>query len=96
MIEGIEYGTYKLEEIEAPKGYAKINDVEFTVAEGTNTDTNIKYDVDSAANDAKQVINKKVTIPQTGGMGTALFMVAGLALMGGAFIAMRKRSAEQA
>ena len=96
MIEGIEYGTYKLEEIEAPKGYAKINDVEFTVAEGTNTDTNIKYDVDSAANDAKQVINKKVTIPQTGGMGTMIFMVAGLALMGGAFIAMRKRSAEQA
>lgn len=96
MIEGIEYGTYKLEEIEAPKGYAKINDVEFTVAEGTNTDTNIKYDVDSAGNDAKQVINKKVTIPQTGGIGTMIFMVAGLALMGGAFVAMRKRSAEQA
>lgn len=96
MIEGIEYGTYKLEEIEAPKGYAKINDVEFTVAEGTNTDTNIKYDVDSAGNDAKQVINKKVTIPQTGGMGTMIFMVAGLALMGGAFVAMRRRSAEQA
>ena len=96
MIEGIEYGTYKLEEIEAPKGYAKINDVEFTVAEGTKTDTNIKYDVDSAGNDAKQVINKKVTIPQTGGMGTMIFMVAGLALMGGAFVAMRKRSAEQA
>ena len=96
MIEGIEYGTYKLEEIEAPKGYAKINDVEFTVAEGANTDTNIKYDVDSAGNDAKQVINKKVTIPQTGGMGTMIFMVAGLALMGGAFVAMRKRSAEQA
>ena len=96
MIEGIEYGTYKLEEIEAPKGYAKINDVEFTVAEGTKTDTNIKYAADSAENDAKQVINKKVTIPQTGGMGTMIFMVAGLALMGGAFIAMRKRSAEQA
>lgn len=96
MIEGIEYGTYKLEEIQPPKGYAKINDQEFTVAEGTKTDTNIKYDVDSAANDAKQVINKKVTIPQTGGMGTMIFMVAGLALMGGAFIAMRKRSAEQA
>lgn len=96
MIEGIEYGTYKLEEIEAPKGYAKINDVEFTVAEGTKTDTNIKYAADSAENDAKQVINKKVTIPQTGGMGTMIFMVAGLALMGGAFIAMKKRSAEQA
>ena len=96
MIEGIEYGTYKLEEIEAPKGYAKINDVEFTVAEGNTKDVNIKYAADSAENDAKQVINKKVTIPQTGGMGTMIFMVAGLALMGGAFIAMRKRSAEQA
>ena len=97
MIEGIEYGTYKLEEIEAPKGYAKINDVEFTVAEGTkDTDVNIKYEKADQANNAKQVINKKVTIPQTGGMGTALFMVAGIALMGGAFIAMRKRSAEQA
>ena len=96
MIEGIEYGTYKLEEIEAPKGYAKINDVEFTVAKGNTKDVNIKYAADSAENDAKQVINKKVTIPQTGGMGTMIFMVAGLALMGGAFIAMRKRSAEQA
>ena len=96
MIEGIEYGTYKLEEIEAPKGYAKINDVEFTVAKGNTKDVNIKYAADSAESDAKQVINKKVTIPQTGGMGTMIFMVAGLALMGGAFIAMRKRSAEQA
>lgn len=96
MIEGLEYGKYKLEEIEAPKGYAKINDQEFTVAEGNTKDVNIKYAADSKENDAKQVINKKVTIPQTGGMGTALFMVVGIALMGGAFIAMRKRSAEQA
>lgn len=96
MIEGLEYGKYKLEEIEAPKGYAKINDVEFTVAEGNTKDVNIKYAADSAENDAKQVINKKVTIPQTGGIGTMIFMVAGLALMGGAFIAMKKRSAEQA
>ncbi len=96
MIEGLEYGKYKLEEIEAPKGYAKINDVEFTVAEGNTKDVNIKYAADSAENDAKQVVNKKVTIPQTGGIGTMIFMVAGLALMGGAFIAMKKRSAEQA
>lgn len=96
MIEGLEYGKYKLEEIEAPKGYAKINDIEFTVAEGNTKDVDIKYAEDSAGNDAKQVINKKVTIPQTGGIGTMIFMVAGLALMGGAFIAMKKRSAEQA
>lgn len=96
MIEGLEYGKYKLEEIEAPKGYAKINDQEFTVAEGNADDVKIKYAAESEELDAYRVINKKVTIPQTGGIGTMIFMVAGLALMGGAFIAMKKRSAEQA
>ena len=95
-ISGLEYGEYKLEEIEAPKGYAKMNDLKFEVAEGTTTDVQISYEKAGKTNDAKEVPNKTVTIPQTGGMGTALFMVAGLALMGGAFIAMRKRSAEQA
>ena len=96
MIEGLEYGKYKLEEIEAPKGYAKINDQEFTVAKGNEDKVKIDYEANSGKKDANRVINKKVTIPQTGGMGTMIFMVAGLALMGGAFVAMRKRSAEQA
>ncbi|MDY3118223.1 MAG: pilin N-terminal domain-containing protein [Peptoniphilus sp.] len=97
MIEGLEYGTYKLEEIQAPKGYAKISDVEFTVAAGAkDTDVQIKYEQTSEKPDAKRVINKKVVIPQTGGIGTAIFMVVGIALMGGAFIAMRRRNAEQA
>ena len=45
--------------------------------------------------DAKQIINKKVSIPQTGGIGTVIFTVVGISLMAGAFIAMRKRTAEE-
>lgn len=92
-ISGLEYGTYKLEEIEAPKGFAKRNDVEFTVAKGDTTDVEIKYEGTEDANNAKQVINKTVTIPQTGGIGSLIFIVAGLAIMGGAFIAYRKSQA---
>lgn len=99
-IDGLEYGTYKLEEIEAPKDYAKLaGTIDFTVDGNSYTSETkqpVSYVKDGDAKDAYRVINKKVTIPQTGGMGTMIFMVAGLALMGGAFIAMRKRSAEQA
>ena len=86
---------YALKEVKAPKEYALLDKVQpFEI-------TKTSYYQDPTATslvaaDPQKVDNKKLTIPQTGGMGTALFMVAGLALMGGAFIAMRKRSAEQA
>lgn len=44
MIEGLAYGKYKLEEIEAPKGYATQGDVEFTIAKGETTDVKIAYE----------------------------------------------------
>lgn len=100
-ITGLKYerpaGTkYKLVEIKAPEGYAlpDKNITEFTV-----NDTSYYKDakqVTLEAADPENIDNKKITIPQTGGMGTMIFMVAGLALMGGAFVAMRRRSAEQA
>lgn len=108
-IKGLAYGKYKLEEKKPPEGYAKRSgDVPFDVEEGSydglgditykklDTEGSAQYNQGTEALDAMQVRNKKVSIPQTGGMGTMIFMVAGLALMGGAFIAMRKRSAEQA
>lgn len=95
MIEGLEYGKYKLEEIEAPKGFAKRNDLDFTIAKGDTTDVDIKYEGTEDANNAKKVENKTVTIPQTGGMGTVLFTVVGISLMAGAVIAM-KRNREEA
>lgn len=98
-ITGLEYGDYKLEEKTEPKGYAKLSeDVPFKVAKGTYAGeaTEFKYEPTLAEGETqtygKQVINKKVTIPQTGGIGSLIFIVAGLALMGVAFVAMKRRN----
>ena len=89
---------YKIKEIKAPKDYAFIKeDIKFIVDDNSYKDNADGYEANTHdANGNMLVKNRDLTIPQTGGMGTMIFMVAGLALMGGAFIAMRKRSAEQA
>lgn len=105
-IQGLAYGDYKLEEIKAPNDFAKISDIEFSVGKGSydgkNADGNgpaekhIQYNEANADNNyGQRVVNKKVTIPQTGGMGTVLFTVVGISLMAGAVIAM-KRNREEA
>lgn len=94
-ITGLEYGDYTLEEKTAPAGYAKRSDTpKFKVEKGSYSteDVDIKYNSNDADKSAKQVINKKVTIPQTGGIGSLIFIVAGLALMGVAFVAMKRRN----
>ena len=97
------YNYYALKEVKAPKGYGLNEGVsEFTIDKTSYYTEPDKVTLGDAATapagtaTALQILNKDLTIPQTGGMGTMIFMVAGLALMGGAFIAMRKRSAEQA
>ena len=95
---------YKLVEIEAPTDYSLSDTAfEFTVNDTSYYSTEkLKAMTDETPGntpgdvDPLKIKNIKITIPETGGMGTMIFMVAGLALMGGAFIAMRKRSAEQA
>lgn len=94
-VNGLSYGHYKLEEIEAPKGFAKIEDIEFLVStKGENSVMDINYKLDDGSNNAQKVVNKKVTIPQTGGIGTIIFTVAGLALMLGAAYAIKKNREE--
>ena len=70
---------YKLVEVEAPTGYALLQQpVEFTISSTTYT---------GAIN---QVNNNKVTIPQTGGIGSALVIAAGVLVVGLGFIAKRR------
>lgn len=101
-ITGLNAGKWYLEETKAPEGFAKLQgDVEFNVAAGTyaGTATEFKYEVTLQDGETQhygqKVVNKKVTIPQTGGIGTAIFAVAGIALMSGAVIAMKKNRVEE-
>lgn len=96
-IKGLEEGKYTFTEIEAPDGYAiptnNKTDVDVTV--GTYSKGDINYELDSEDKDATRIENRKVTIPQTGGIGSLIFIVAGLAIMGIAF-AMRRRNSVEA
>lgn len=100
-VKGLKYAdnTYFFKETKAPKGYAENkNEVTFNISDGSYTGLgDIKYvaDAESETKDATQIKNTKVTIPQTGGMGTVLFTIVGISLMAGAVVAM-KRNREEA
>ena len=102
-ITGLDFATYNLVEIEAPKGYAIPADgqkFEFTVDKDSYSNLNLTGEnamIDSTTTDttkAQRLVNKKVTIPQTGGMGTVIFTVVGIGLMAGAVMAMKKNREE--
>ena len=89
-ITGLQYGDYKLEEKKAPEGFAKLNGtVDFTVEEGSYDSKTADGELDYKQNKedgtqvfGKQIKNKNVSIPQTGGIGSIIFVVAGLLIMG--------------
>lgn len=86
-IKGLEYKAgYELEEKTAPKGYAKLqSSPTFEVKDGSyaSTDAELQYNKDNADNGyGLQIKNKNVSIPQTGGIGSIIFVVAGLLIMG--------------
>ncbi|MFX3887294.1 SpaH/EbpB family LPXTG-anchored major pilin [Streptococcus suis] len=91
-VKGLKQGTYYLEETKAPEGYALLSTgIEFQVQQGSWNDNRAKLSIDQHT----QIRNKKVTIPQTGGIGTLIFTVVGLSAMVFAFIAMKKRQSEE-
>lgn len=100
-VDGLAYGKYELLEENPPKGFAKLTSpIPFQV--GTvGKDAQTKYDInyklaDTGKKDALEVKNKKVTIPQTGGIGSLIFIVAGVAIMTFAFVAYKRSEAREA
>ena len=87
-IKGLKYGTYYLEETEAPKDYVKLSErIEFTVAfDSYNTTKSTAHNV---ANTPKGFL------PSTGGKGIVLFVGLGIvmvALAGAYFVSRRKEA----
>ena len=84
---------YALKEVKAPADYALIEEPQkFTIAANTyyqNPDAE-----QLVAADPDKIGNKKLTIPQTGGIGTVIFTVVGIGLMAGAVMAMKKNREE--
>lgn len=90
-VTGLAYGdngeavTYKLEEVDAPTGYVRMADMEFTINASS-------YGDKESISDNTKVINvKRPKIPQTGGIGTIIFLVTGLILMGAAIVALKRK-----
>lgn len=99
-VEGLKDGTYKLIEIKAPDKYALPANAEWTfkIGEGDKVDDVFEAaqeKVEGAAKDATRIDNTLVSIPQTGGIGSIIFVVAGLMIMGLAAYKM-KANKEQA
>ncbi|MDO5690783.1 MAG: pilin N-terminal domain-containing protein [Tissierellia bacterium] len=99
-VTGLDKGTYYLHETKAPAGYAlNKTDFEFIVDETSYSASipgQLPYDLaEPTVLDGQQIKNKKITIPETGGIGTVIFAVVGLTLMGGAVIAFKRREIEE-
>jgi len=83
-ISGLDAGTYYLREIEAPKGYNKLEeDVEVTITP-TKSQDGKSLTLDAVTADVENKSGSK--LPSTGGMGTTIFYVVGSILLIGALL----------
>lgn len=82
---GVEFGEYQLVEIEAPKGFQKLDAPhDFDISKGS-----YEGDYDSLKEDIENATQGGF-LPATGGAGIAAFLVIGLSLMGVAIVRYRK------
>lgn len=92
---GLAEGTYQLVETEAPEGYNKVaNPIEVKIEASYKEDgTLLSWSVNNNGQNAVEVVNHAgATLPGTGGIGTAIFTVAGIVLIvAGVAWAMRRR-----
>lgn len=90
--------NYKLTEVKAPEGYNLPSnpDTTFIVDEKSYNNTTVEETKFTEPADPLEIKNKKLVIPPVGGIGTLIFTVAGLAIMGGSLVAYKKSRKEEA
>lgn len=95
-INGLDNGTYYLEEVQAPAGYNKVKERIEVKIENANLDATEK-DTDYTGGGIEVVNRTGAELPSTGGMGTTMFYVLGAVLVLGAAIALvaKRRVREQ-
>ena len=74
--------TYRLHETAAPDGYFTADDITFTVT--ANSSGNVVTISGKAASSVTMADEPLIVMPETGGMGTRLFPITGVSLMGAA------------
>ena len=85
IIRGLEAGTYKLTETDAPEGYNKVEgDITVTITATYNEDGTLaswKVNEDGTNHEVEVVNHAGAILPGTGGMGTVIFTVIGVAIV---------------
>lgn len=82
---GVPYGTYELVETQAPEGYQLPNG-RWTITIGGDAEQHVAIEIE----------NKPIQeLPQTGGIGTMMFSVVGLGLMGLSIFYFRKNKTKE-
>ena len=95
-INGLDNGTYYLEEVQAPAGYNKVKERIEVKIENANLDATVN-DTDYTSGGIEVVNRTGAELPSTGGMGTTMFYVLGAVLVLGAAVALvaKRRTREQ-